>query len=40
MRNARRGERILVKNLRSNEVIQAIAEKNGVVRISLGGYKG
>ena len=40
MRNARRGERILVKNLRSNEVIQAIAEKRGVVRISLGGNKG
>jgi len=40
MRNASRGERILVKNLRSNEVIQAIAEKTGVVRISLGGNQG
>jgi len=35
MRNAKRGERIMVKNLRNNEVIQAIAESAGVVRVSL-----
>ena len=35
MRNAKRGERVLVKNLRNNEIIQAIAEKAGVVRVSL-----
>lgn len=40
MRNAKRGDRILVRNLRSKEIVQAIAESNGVVRIALRGSKG
>lgn len=40
MRNASRGDRILVKNMRSNEVIQAVAEDTGIVRISLRGNNG
>jgi len=37
LRSAHRGERILVKNLRSKEVIQAIVEQAGAVRIQLRG---
>lgn len=40
MRSAGRGERILVKNLRSMEIIQAIAEDSGTVRIKLRGKRG
>jgi len=37
LRSAHRGERVLVKNLRSKEVIQAIVEQAGAVRIQLRG---
>ncbi len=36
LRTANRGDRILVKNLRSHEIVQAIAEASGTVRIVLG----
>ena len=35
LRSAGKGERLLVKNLRSQEVIQAVAESNGIVRVNL-----
>ncbi len=38
--SAGRGERIMVKNLRSRETVQAIAEDSGVVRIALSGNRG
>lgn len=40
LRSARRGERILIKNLRSKEVIQAIVEQAGAVRVQLRGVTG
>ncbi len=40
LRTAGRGERILVKNLRSHEVLQAVAEDTGVVRVTLRGTSG
>ena len=40
LRTAGRGERILVKNLRSHEVLQGVAEDSGVVRVQLRGISG
>jgi len=40
MRTASRGERVLVKNIHSHEVLQAIAESAGVVRVTLRGISG
>jgi len=40
LRTAGRGERLLVRNLRSNEVVQAIAEAAGTVRVNLNGVSG
>jgi len=40
LRSASRGERILIKNLRSKEVIQAIVEQAGAVRVQLRGVAG
>jgi flagella basal body P-ring formation protein FlgA len=40
LRTVARGERILVRNLRSHEVIQAVAEDRGVVRIRMRGLPG
>ncbi|PIX55833.1 MAG: flagella basal body P-ring formation protein FlgA [Zetaproteobacteria bacterium CG_4_9_14_3_um_filter_54_145] len=40
MRTAGRGERIMVRNLRSKEVIQAVVENTGLVRVSLHGGRG
>ncbi len=40
LRNAKRGERIFVKNLRSNERIQGVAERAGVVRVYARGISG
>jgi len=40
LRTAGRGERILVKNLHSHEVLQAVAEDVGVVRVTLRGISG
>jgi len=37
LRSAHRGERILVKNLRSKEVLQAVVEQAGAVRIHMRG---
>jgi len=40
LRSANRGERILIKNLRSKEIIQAIVEQAGAVRVQLRGTTG
>jgi len=40
LRSASRGERILIKNLHSKEVIQAIVEQAGAVRVQLRGITG
>ncbi len=40
LRTASRGDRILVKNLRSHEIVQAIAENSGTVRIIMRGGAG
>jgi len=40
LRTASRGDRILVKNLRSHEVVQAVAERSGTVRVTLRGNAG
>jgi len=40
LRTAGKGERIMVRNLRSQEVIQAVVEKTGLVRVSLQGGRG
>lgn len=40
LRTAQKGERLLVKNLRSDEIIQATAERTGVVRVILWGTQG
>jgi len=40
LRSAGQGERIMVKNLRSQEMIQAVVEKTGLVRVSMNGGRG
>jgi len=40
LRTASRGERVLVKNLHSHEVLQGIAEDSGIVRVALRGIPG
>ena len=40
LRSARQGERVMVKNLRSKTVVQAIAEQAGMVRIASGRVSG
>jgi len=40
MRSAAKGERLLVKNLRSKQVIQATAENRGTVRVRIYGGQG
>ncbi|MDQ6992435.1 MAG: flagellar basal body P-ring formation chaperone FlgA [Mariprofundus sp.] len=39
LRAAKRGDRIMVRNARSKEIIQAIAEKRGLVRVALVGER-
>jgi len=40
LRSAARGERILVRNIHSKEVLQAIAESSNSVRVTLAGVQG
>jgi len=40
LRSAGRGERVLVRNIRSHQTVQAVAEQKGVVRIRLAGVQG
>jgi len=40
LRAAARGDRLKVKNLRSNEIIQVVAESPGIVRIIFNGSRG
>jgi len=40
MRSASKGERLLVKNMRSKEIIQATAENRGTVRVHINGGQG
>jgi len=40
MRSAGKGESIPVRNLRSHEMIQAVVEQTGLVRVSLNGGRG
>lgn len=40
LRSAVAGERIMVRNMRSQEIIQAVVEKAGLVRVSLNGGQG
>ncbi|MDX8408059.1 MAG: flagellar basal body P-ring formation chaperone FlgA, partial [Mariprofundaceae bacterium] len=40
LRTVGRGERLLVRNTRSNEVIQAIAENSRTVRVAMAGERG
>jgi len=40
LRTAARGERLQVQNLRSKEIIQAVAESAGMVRVAFNGSRG
>jgi len=40
LRTASRGDRIMVRNLHSHEVLQAVAERSGIVRVQLRGNAG